>query len=353
MFPSTKKKICKDLRSTTLPNRLTRVSFSLSLKEFFNVVQDINPIFSRERFIQDYRRSKCNRDVITTIIAITSKLIGSTSTTDDLVWSARIDSLLSSSSLDEDISGDSLTLDQFRKGCLLAFYEFHQYPGNQSWMRIGKLTRMAYRIGLDRLESLRTSYSDWRAINNEDIEEWRAVWWCIYRLDSYSNLASGTPYLIEEKLINTALSLGYLAPDGINISSHYVLESCQHVVAISEQWDSSFSLRIDPAISFIIFTALIFLDLHKKSVTIYESDVSAKIDHGMTILRLHLEQFASTWTLPRLLVLSFRSFSESAYGPFSYHHIVFILSHFEAPLHPRWLQFLSSARLDIAGPHSL
>ena len=41
--------------------------------------------------------------------------------------------------------------------------------------------------------------------------------------------------------------------------------------------------------------------------------------------------------------VSFESFSESVSGPLSYDHIALILSRFEAPLHPRWLQFLASA----------
>lgn len=342
------------------------------------------------------------------------------------VLDTRIDQLLSSSLLDGDMFGDSPTLDQFRKACLLAFYEFHQYPGNQSWMRIGKLTRMAYRTGLDRLETLRSIYRDWSAVSREDIEEWRSVWWCIYRLDSYSNLSSGTPYLIEERLVNTAMMAGYHAQEiflpshsadlwklisavtsnpetlimnvhiitatvmrqtGLMIRVHFlqareetiscfpnveshistlrqalppgwlnprrnafsneshvehharlvtvlhlrmaqlllailnrgkgeesewivswqqVLEACQDIASVAEQWDSSFSLKVDPAISFILFTALIFLDLHKKSTAaVFRSNLLSSIDHHMTVLRLLLEQFACIWTLPKLLACKF------------------------------------------------
>lgn len=86
--------------------------------------------------------------------------MGSASSVDDPVLDTRVELLLSSSLLEEDIAGDSPSLDQFRKACLVAFYEFHQFPGHQSWMRIGRLTRMAYRIGLDRLENMRALYRD-------------------------------------------------------------------------------------------------------------------------------------------------------------------------------------------------
>ncbi|KAH8649729.1 hypothetical protein BGZ60DRAFT_422195 [Tricladium varicosporioides] len=438
------------------------------LEKFFDIVQDVNPIFSKALFFHNYRNSTCSRELISTIVPITAKLIGFTFSMNGHMLDACIDQMLSSSLLDGDMFGDSPNLDQFRKACLLAFYEFHQYPGNQSWMRIGKLTRMAYRIGIDRLETLRSANRDWSAISKEDIEEWRSVWWCIYRLDSYSNISSGTPYLIDERLVNTALIVSYHAPQEIflpsqpadlwkliravtlnpetllmnihiitatamrqaglimrvhflqareetiarlaNVERHIsalrqalppgwlnprrnafsneshvnhharlvtvlhlrmaqlllailnrgrgeesewpmswqqVLEVCQDIASISEQWDSSFCLKVDPAISFILFTALIFLDLHKKSTAISRSNLLSSIDHHMTVLRLQLEQFAYIWTLPRLLALSFESFSESVPGPLPDRHISFILSRFEAPLHPRWLQFLSSAKEDL------
>lgn len=343
---------------------------------------------------------------------------------------ARIDLLLSSSLLEHDIIGDFPSLDQFRKACLLAFYEFHQFPGHQSWMRIGKLTLMAYRIGLDRLESLPTLYQDWSSISKEDIQEWRSLWWCIYRLDSYSNLSSGTPYLIDSDLSSTFLELGRseqrpdcedaaqdtrlppsfegllkllpaISSDSetmltnihtvttaamrkaglvvrvhlsrpqetvahfVNVERHLstlrlalppgwlnprrnafsneshadhharlvtilhllmaqlllsilncgktqndewlmgwqrVLETCQDISSIVEHWDSSFCLKVDPAISFVSFTALIFLDLHKKSSAISAPNLQAEINHSIAVLRLQLEQFANLWTLPRLLV---------------------------------------------------
>lgn len=401
------------------------ICLTRSLEMFFSIVQDVNPIFSRVRFFHSYRNSTCSRELVSTIVLITAKLTGYVFPMNSHVLDVCIDQLLSSSLLDGDMFSDSPTLDQFRKACLLAFYEFHQYPGNQSWMRIGKLTRMAYRIGLDRLESIRSFYPDWSSIDREDIEEWRLVWWCIYRLDSYSNLSSGTPYLIDEKLANTALVAGHHAqeislpshpgdlwksiqvitsnPETLLINVHtitatamrqaglilrvhslqaqektishitdaerhlstlrqalppgwfnpnrnafsneshvdhharlvtvlhlrmaqlllavlncgkgeesdrpmswqQVLEASQDIASIAGQWDNSFCLKVDPAISFIFFTALIFLDLHKKSTAISIPDLVSSIDHHMTVLRLQLEQFASIWTLPKLLARKF------------------------------------------------
>lgn len=45
--------------------------------------------------------------------------------------------------------------------------------------------------------------------------------------------------------------------------------------------------------------------------------------------------------------VSFKSFREMMIGPLSYMHIQLILSRFEAPVHPRWLHFLSSAQAEL------
>jgi hypothetical protein len=342
----------------------------------------------------------------------------------------QIDSLLSSSTVEDDLLTNFPSLDQFRKSCILAFYEFHQFPGHQAWIRVGKLTRMAYRIGLDRLENLRARHTEWRFLSKEDLDEWRAVWWCIYHLDSYSNLSSGTPFLIDEDLVDTAMiTLNTAQPSNVedaapqvllslhlenlwkllpavishpetlirnikhitttmlrkagllmrvrfvkpqeetigritdverqlsalrlalppnwlnpkrNAFSHesrtnhharlitvlhlhmtqlflsvisctmlqdeewmtswqQVLEACQNIASIAEQWDNEFCMKVDPSITFILFAALIFLEFQKKSTATSSPTLRSQIDHDKTVLHLQLKQFERLWTLPRLL----------------------------------------------------
>ncbi|PVI03656.1 hypothetical protein DM02DRAFT_716743 [Periconia macrospinosa] len=439
------------------------------LEEYFGIVQDANPIYSQERFLSRYRDSLCDPSLVSTIAAVTSKLTRSMSAQESAAIDSRLDALLSSTVVQENLFTDVPSLDQYRKSCILAFYEFHQFPGHQSWVRIGTLTRMALRLGIDRLENLHNLVPEWRNLDEEDMNEWRAIWWCIYRLDSYSNLSSGTPCLIIEKSIATTLLLrnsyevmhadapprvllsAYskcpwellpiivqypntlygnihntaliimrqvakitraaqfrviremqgkiseverrlsalrlaLPPNWLNPkrnafsqeahSDHHarlvtvlfllfsrlalailscngepeetwllrwqqVLETCQDIASIATQWNSLFCVKVDPAVSFIIFTALVFLDLHEKSTSISSLTVQSQIRHDKTVLRLQLTQFATLWTLPRLLNLSYATFSESIQGPLTDQQIRSILLRFEAPLHPRWLQFLS------------
>ncbi|OAA52144.1 Transcription factor [Cordyceps fumosorosea ARSEF 2679] len=118
----------------------------------------------------------------------------------------KFESLLSASLLDDEFAEDNPSLDQFRKSYLLAFYEFHQFPGHRSWLRISRVTRMAYHVGLDRLDFIASQSTEWAAVSDDDMREWRRLWWCLYRLDTYSNLASGAPYLINDDLMNTSFN---------------------------------------------------------------------------------------------------------------------------------------------------
>ncbi|OJJ67816.1 hypothetical protein ASPBRDRAFT_68554 [Aspergillus brasiliensis CBS 101740] len=467
--------------------RFTPQQVELLLTSYFDNFQDANPIFSKDFFFHCYRSSLCAEDLISSIVIITATLTGFTANEEDLQsLKIEVDHLLSSSILEDDLVGDTPSLDHFRKAYLLAFYEFHQFPGHHAWLRIGRLTRMAYRIGLDRLDHVRTLYSDWRNVSEDNIQEWRWIWWCIYRLDSYTNLSSGMPYLIDDATIGTALvrsksifhpdimeelphelflppspenlpkmllaaSLnpetllknihtitsailrqagqvlrmhvvrsaqtilvevakaekhlatirsalpsGWLNPrrNALSNESHIdyharmvtifhlrmaqlllsivecgqrqyadecliawerILEPCQDIASVADHWDSSFCLAVDPAVCFTFFTALVFLDLHRKTAAPGDTSTAEHnprhgiLDHHITVLSFQLQHFAKIWTLPRLLKLSFESFSQQVSGPLSHRHIALILSHFESPLHPRWLQFLSTARTVLAG----
>ena len=374
---------------------------------------------------------------------MTAKLTGYIFAAPNFNIDEQMDKILCSGSHEEDIFGDSPSIDQIRKACLLAFYEFHQFPGQQAWMRIGKLTRTALWIGLDRLDDLHAHYPGWRTLTEHQREEWCLVWWCVYRLDSYANLSSGTPYLVDETLVNTAFvhdqqwqghlvepehdpakqrvflpsrpgdlwepvsaitsgspqasllnlhiittttlrQVGraarlytlrplqgekclaemerHLSAVRLSLPTHYlnprrnaftnetgrdhharlitlfhltmgrlllsimncggceegqewilswqqVLEACQDMASLSEQWNSSHNLEVDPAISFIIFTALIFLDIQKKSANPLVRDARSAIEYSEKVLLMQLEQFASIWTLPKLLT------RESAFAP--------------------------------------
>ncbi|TXC02668.1 hypothetical protein FocTR4_00015682 [Fusarium oxysporum f. sp. cubense] len=440
--------------------------------EYFKSINEAIPLFSTAAVLSSKNiLSDCSSELVEALLLITAKLLGFKFASTHFDLDGRIDQILSNTTLQEDTAGDFPGLDLFRKFCLLVFYEFHQFPGQQAWVRIGKIVRLAYWMGLDRLDIIQSVSPEWSNVSDADLQNWKLVWWCVYRLDSYANLSSGTPYQVDERLVNTslnhqgqlsqdfaapcrlphdprglpdllllvkagsessllfnihlititvlrqfgrAMSMRYLVPyenlmailldaertlsairlalprnflnpgrnafmnesntnhharlasvlhlhmaqllaalascyylpegDDWTLSWQRVLETCQNIAGIAEKWDSNYTLTVDPALLLISLTALVFLDIHKKYTESTNTYLISEIENCELLLLLQLEQFSAHWKLPSLLILSFKSFKESVTGPLSYPHIQLILSRFESPLHPRWLQFLSSAQ---------
>ncbi|EHA20936.1 dehydrogenase [Aspergillus niger ATCC 1015] len=80
-----------------------------------------------------------------------------------------------------------------------------------------------------------------------------------------------------------------------------VLETCQDIAGLASQWDSAYCMTVDPAITFTIFTTLIFLDLQRKCELVATDDLRSSIDHDITVLHLQLKHFGTIWTQARLL----------------------------------------------------
>ncbi|KAF5603950.1 uncharacterized protein FSUBG_7048 [Fusarium subglutinans] len=304
--------------------------------EHFKSINKAIPLFSEATASSSKDiLSTCNPELAEALLLITAKLLGFKFASPHFDLDGRIDLILSNTTLQEDTAGDFPSLDLFRKFCLLVLYEFHQFPGQQAWVRIGKIVRLAYWMGLDRLDIIQSVSPEWSNVSDADLQNWKLVWWCVYRLDSYANLSSGTPYQVDERLVNTslnhhsqlsqglvapcrlphdprglpdlllyvktgsessllfnihlitvtvlrqfgrAMTMRYLVPhkiltanlldskqgDDWTLSWQRVLETCQNIAGVAEKWDSNYTLTVDPALSFISLTTLVFLDIHKK-----------------------------------------------------------------------------------------
>ncbi|KAI0484132.1 hypothetical protein GGR56DRAFT_10728 [Xylariaceae sp. FL0804] len=173
---------------------------------FFDEVHAAIPLVQRESFLRLYNSGSVSRDLVVTIVTVTARVLGPIS-----YWKAEdvdlsMSALLKATSSGDDSSASRTSLDQFRQECLLAYYEFHQLPGPPAWMRIGRLTRKAFSVGLNQIDNANLcSAFDASMTTEEVIEDWRYVWWCVFCLDSYSNITSGAPFIVDLESINTAL----------------------------------------------------------------------------------------------------------------------------------------------------
>lgn len=199
------------------------------LIQFFVDIHPVIPLFGRDKFLQLFESNLINQDLILTIITITARVTGQTSVEGIPDINACLQHLLDSVAIGDSSSIDSPSLDLFRKECLLAYFSFHQTPGQHSWALIGRLTRKAYLLGLHQLENPDNCPILGEVVfSPEEIEEWRALWWCLFCLDVYSNLAAGTPFGVEFETINTALprySLDEVAAGQMKRSSKMLMSS--------------------------------------------------------------------------------------------------------------------------------
>ncbi|KAH7323171.1 hypothetical protein B0I35DRAFT_194070 [Stachybotrys elegans] len=453
------------------------------LNSYFETLHRAMPLFPTLQLPKNFGSSPVKESLKFTIVILTAKLTQFRFSSGRVCIDDEIDRLLSPSNLLSETTRMPPNLERCQKACILAFYEYHQFPGHIACMKIDKLCRLAYWIGLDHLRDPESTGSE--AVNFPqmgeivtDIEEWRLVWWAIYRLDCYNSESSGMPFQINEAVISTALvsdqtfkafpdtqqssSPIRLPTDGLDlwrvISSidtaspmasvynlhtlsvtairticregrslavtrrpfdpevlrrlernlatmrlalpanfsnpkrnalsgetrelhqlrlatylHFLmaqlllgyvscifsepgepwrlawerlLETCQDITRMAQGWDSSYCISSDPTISYIMFTAVIFLDLQKKSTTA-TPELRDDIERCQAVLKLQLEHFSQVWTLPRLILLSVQGLLASFRGPFQPIHIRAILVRCRAPVHPHWLQFLSWVENDL------
>ena len=161
----------------------------------------------RRAFLQRYEQGFINRSLLLTILGVSAKIQGLTSVWANPGLDNCLGFLLASTKIaDEEISNSLVSLDNFQQACLLAYYEFHQYPGQNAWLKIGQLTRKAYQCGLHQLDNRdQCPLFDTNPMSDDEIEEWRSLWWCIYCLDSYCNITAATPFGVELDSVKTGL----------------------------------------------------------------------------------------------------------------------------------------------------
>lgn len=96
------------------------------------------------------------------------------------------------------------SLEALQTAFLLSIFEATRFPDRQAWLITCTTVRLAYELCLDKVDpplAASTSYS-----YPEDVcEEARYLWWAIWKLDTYFNIGSATPFNIEDDSNFTAL----------------------------------------------------------------------------------------------------------------------------------------------------
>ncbi|KIW02537.1 hypothetical protein, variant [Verruconis gallopava] len=181
---------------------------------FFTYVHPSVRIFDQQTFQFMYDLGTVDNNLLLAILSISTALLKRGDQT-AIAAAENTLTMLASLNLLEN-SRNMASLHQFQLACLLAYYIFHQYPGQDSWLRIGKLSRIAYQFGLNQIDNPHQVPSVISACaNSDEIEAWRRIWWFIFCLDSYSNIPAATPLILERESIRTALP----RPMGVHIEN--------------------------------------------------------------------------------------------------------------------------------------
>jgi hypothetical protein len=185
------------------------VWFKYRLESFFAHTHSSIRIFDQETFMYNYELGIIDNFLLQTMLAMTSlhfKKDGDTKERSQAQQLLRSNRILIFKN--EENSKLTPSVEHFQHACLLAYYNFHQHPGQESWLMIGTLSRRAYQIGLHQLDNFDQPPSLlFMCINENEKEAWRRIWWFIYALDSYSNITAGTPFLLERESTRTALPM--------------------------------------------------------------------------------------------------------------------------------------------------
>ncbi|KAB8766457.1 hypothetical protein FH972_026617 [Carpinus fangiana] len=189
-----------------------RVMHRSVLDAFFEQIHPSIPLFDRTKFMASF---EANPDLALFHTVAALCLVISRASNECLVDNAKQLLTYRQSILDQQYSThttEASNLEKMQEACLLAYFAFHHSPDRTSWLRIGRVTRLAYALGLHQLDSLSPGLVFERTLGSDDLEAWRRLWWVIYALDSFSNNSAGTPLLIEFESISTAIRTTQINP---------------------------------------------------------------------------------------------------------------------------------------------
>lgn len=96
---------------------------------------------------------------------------------------------------------------QYLQACImLAFYLYSDGPDSQGWLIIGMCSRLAYDLGLNKIDN--TRYHQSRLVSAQEWsvqEELRRAWWCVWELDTFASAIACRPPTIDRTKMEVKL----------------------------------------------------------------------------------------------------------------------------------------------------
>jgi hypothetical protein len=193
---------------------------------YFEKVQGICPIFTREKFEQEYLPSGRSRGerfsklspvaqfVLNGMFALSARYSSSYNFEGlaphcrDRQFAKKATELWES--IQKDCSHSVRTLQCLQGLILLAFNCLQSGPSEIAWNLTGTCVRLAYDLDLHTMDAdkIDSKPIDWPERNQqrwELLEEKRRAWWTIWEMDTFSSTVSSRPYGIDSRVVRVLL----------------------------------------------------------------------------------------------------------------------------------------------------
>lgn len=162
------------------------------------------PLFREPVFYQDIIYGRVPRELLAIMLALAARFspnIRLAQHTDYRHWQAILSQSEPHCETETSTRPDTIDLNAVKKECLLAVYQYIQFPGHEAWSQAGRMTRTAIGCGIHQIDSPKMKCD----MTEEEREESRFVWWTIYKLDTCFNGIALTQLGINDNLICTFL----------------------------------------------------------------------------------------------------------------------------------------------------
>ncbi|EED14952.1 conserved hypothetical protein [Talaromyces stipitatus ATCC 10500] len=187
------------------PSALLPETQQLLISLYFDHIQPSFPLFRKPVFYADLIANNIPDMLLAAMFAVSSRFLPSRQVCklfgdNSQPWDD-FSRIAQQAYQDEILKNDPVPLTVVKVACLLALYESTKAPSRQGWLLVNNAVRLALMAQLHQIDTRDFPVT----VSAAEKEEWRFVWWTVWRLDCTLNVTACAPFGIDEQMIGTAL----------------------------------------------------------------------------------------------------------------------------------------------------
>lgn len=168
---------------------------------YLDHIQPAFPLFRRPVLFEHFSKGLLPTDLLAVMMALAARFSPRAGLFLDLNldgWEALLNCSLTQQPSER---ASTLDLNAVKREFLVALFEYTRSPGLRAWKQAGVMTRTAIGHGLHNMDSP----GNQRLLGEDEAEECRFVWWCIWKLDGCFNGVALTPLCTDDRFATTYL----------------------------------------------------------------------------------------------------------------------------------------------------